>query len=153
MQTLEPIVAKLPLFAGMKEEHLALIAGCTTNVRFEEGEVIGRAGETADRFWIIREGQVALELDAPGRGSVVVLTVGPDDVLGWSWLLPPHQLHFDMRALVPTRALMFQGHCLRGKFSSDHELGYEMLRRFMGVIVERLEATSLQLLDVYGDHD
>jgi CRP-like cAMP-binding protein len=153
MQTLEPIVARLPLFAGMREEHLALIAGCTANVRFDQGEIIGRAGETADRFWIIREGQVSLELDSPGRGPVVVQTVGPDDVLGWSWLLPPHQLHFDMRALAPTRAIMFQGHCLRGKFATDQELGYEMMRRFMGVIVERLEATSLQLLDVYGDHD
>lgn len=153
MQTLEPIVAKLPLFAGMKEEHLGLIAGCTANVRFEEGERIGRAGETADRFWIIREGHVALELDAPGRGPVTVQTVGPDDVLGWSWLLPPHQLHFDMRALTATRALMFQGDCLRGKFATDHELGYEMMRRFMAIIVDRLEATSLQLLDVYGDHD
>jgi len=152
MQTLEPIVANLPLFAGMKEEHLALIVGCAANVRFEEGQFLGHSGEAADRFWVVREGRVGLELHAPAHGPLTVQTVGTDDVVGWSWLLPPHQLHFDLRALSPVRALMFDGRCLRGKFEEDHELGYEMTKRFMRVVVDRLEATGLQLLDLYGDH-
>jgi CRP/FNR family cyclic AMP-dependent transcriptional regulator len=153
MQTLEPIVANLPLFAGMKEEHLVLIAGCATNVRFESGEFVGRLGEPADRFWVIREGRVALQIHSPERGALTVQTVSENDVLGWSWLVPPHQWHFDAQAMTPTRALVFDGRCLRGKFEHDYELGFQLMMRFAQVIVERLEATSLQLLDVYGDRD
>ena len=151
MQTLEPIMEGIPLFQGMKPAHLALIAGCASNVRLAAGELIGRAGEPADQFWVVREGRVALEIHAPGRGTVTIHSIGTDEVLGWSWLLPPHQWHFDARALTVVRALRFDGRCLRGKFETDHELGYELMRRFAQIIVQRLEATGLQLLDVYGD--
>jgi CRP/FNR family transcriptional regulator, cyclic AMP receptor protein len=152
VQTLEPILAGIPLFQGMKPGHLALIAGCAANVRLVAGECIGRAGEPADQFWIVREGRVALEIRAPGRGTVTIHSVGVDEVLGWSWLLPPHLWHFDARALTSVRALRFDGRCLRGKFDSDHELGYELMKRFAQVIVQRLETTGMQLLDVYGDN-
>lgn len=153
MQTLEPIVANLPLFAGMNEEHLALIAGCAANVRFEAGDYVGRIGEPADHFWVIREGSVSLELNSPERGPRVIQTVRDGDVLGWSWLVAPHQWRFDARATTPVRALVFDGRCLRGKFVTDPVLGYELMRRFAQVIAERLEATGLQLLDIYGDVD
>lgn len=151
MKTLEPILGNLPLFEGLKPDHLALIAGCASNVRFEAGEFVGRLGSPADAFWILRQGRVALEIHAPGRGALTIATIGENEVLGWSWLLPPHQWHFDAHALTATRAIALDGRCLRGKFEGDAEFGYEMLRRFMPLIVHRLEATSLQLLDVYGN--
>jgi CRP/FNR family transcriptional regulator, cyclic AMP receptor protein len=151
-KTLEPILSELPVFKGMKPDHLALMAGCASNVRFDAGEFVGRQGEPADRFWIVRQGSVAIEIHAPGRGTVTIATIGANEVLGWSWLLPPHQWHFDARALSTTRALALDGRCLRGKFSTDHELGYEVMCRFAPLIAQRLEATSIQLLDVYGTH-
>jgi CRP-like cAMP-binding protein len=151
VKTLEPILESLPLFDGLKPQHLALVAGCASNVRFEAGEFIGRQGAPADTFWVIRQGRVALEIHAPGRGALTIATVGENEVLGWSWLVPPHQWHFDAHALTATRAIALDGRCLRGKFTGDAELGYEMLRRFLPLIVNRLEATSLQLLDVYGN--
>jgi CRP-like cAMP-binding protein len=157
VQTLEPIVAELPLFKGMKREHIQLITGCAANVKFEAGEFVGREGERADMFWVIRQGRVALEIHAPGRGPLTIQTIGEDEVVGWSWLVQPNQLRFDVHALTATRALRFDGKCLRGKFATDHELGYEMMQRFSHVIVSRLEAMSLQLMDLYGtfqgEHD
>jgi CRP/FNR family cyclic AMP-dependent transcriptional regulator len=149
-KTLEPILSELQVFKGMRAEHLALMAGCASNARFDAGEFIGRQGEAADKFWIIRQGRVAIEIHAPGRGTVTIATVGENEVLGWSWLLPPHQMHFDARALTTTRALALDGRCLRNKFSTDYELGYEVMRRFAPLIAQRLEATSIQLLDLYG---
>jgi hypothetical protein len=40
--------------------------------------------------------------------------------------------------------------CLRSKCELDHDLGYEMLKRFATAIVERLDAAQVQLLDVYA---
>lgn len=151
MHTLQPILEQMPLFKGMKTEHIALVAGCAANVRFEPGHFIGRRGAPADRFWIIREGIVALEIHEPDRGAAVLMTLGPGDVVGWGWILPPYVFHYDIRAQGPVRALSLDGKCLRDKFASDHELGYELVTRFSRVVVRRLEAVSLQLLDVYGD--
>jgi CRP/FNR family cyclic AMP-dependent transcriptional regulator len=152
VHTLEPIVAGLPLFKGLKPEHIQLISGCAANARYEAGEYLGREGEPADKFWLIRQGSVALEIHAPGRGALTVQTIGEDDAVGWSWLVPPYQMRFDVHAITATRALVFDGKCLRGKFGNDHELGYELMQRFSQVILRRLEAMSLQLLDLYGDH-
>ena len=153
METLEPIVSGLPFFRGMKPEHIQIITSHAANARYEAGDFLGRSGAPADRFWLIRQGRLALEIHAPGRGSLTVQTLSEDEVVGWSWLVPPYQLRFDIHAVTSTRVLVFDGKCLRGKFANDPELGYELLQRFSQVILRRLEAMSIQLLDLYGDHE
>lgn len=152
METLEPVVAEVPLFKGLKPAHIKLITGCAANVRYEAGEFLGREGGAAEKFWVIRQGRVALEIHAAGRGSLTIQTLGENEGVGWSWLVPPYQLRFDIHAITATRALMFDGKCLRGKCASDFELGYELMQRFSQVIMSRLDAMTLQLLDLYGDH-
>jgi CRP-like cAMP-binding protein len=150
MQTLEELIAAAPLFDGLRDDHLALIAGCGANDRFEAGAELFHEGGKADRFFLIRTGSVALELDAPGRGTLVIETLQPGEVVGWSWLFEPYRWQFDARAREPTHVITFDGACLRGKCEAEHELGYQLMRRFAGSITERLQATRLQLLDVYG---
>jgi CRP-like cAMP-binding protein len=152
METLQQIIADIEFFRGLKREHLELITGCAANVRVEAGTFLGRAGDPADQFWVIREGRMALELVVPGRGRVTIATMSEGEVVGFSWLLPPYHLHFDVRAVTDTRALLFDGRCLRGKCVADPHLGFELLSRFSRVMADRIRAMSLQLLDVYGDH-
>jgi CRP-like cAMP-binding protein len=151
--TLESIVAEIPLFAGMKPEHLALIAGCAKNVRFEPGEMIWRQGEPADQFFIVRQGRVAVEMHGAGHGVLTLHTVGENEVTGWAWLIPPYRWRFDARAVTATRALSLDGKCLRGKCEKDTDLGFHLMSRFATLIAERVQAMSLQLLDVYGERD
>lgn len=152
MTTLEPILTEQPFFRGMSAPHLHLLTGCTANVRFETGQLIFRQGDAADHFYVIREGKIAVEIHSPQRGAIIVQTLGADEVLGWSWLTPPYRWRFDARAVEPTRALSLDGKCLRTKCEQDHDLGYELLKRFCPIIAQRLDATRLQLLDVYGIH-
>ena len=150
VQTLEPILAKLPIFAGLDKSYLGLITSCASNVVFKDKDLVFREGEQANKFYVIREGRIALEVHAPGHGSVTVQTVEAGDVVGWSWLFPPHRWHFSGQAIGATRAIAMDGECLRGKCESDPRLGYEFLKQFSYVMLQRLEATRLQLLDVYS---
>ncbi len=150
METLEPILAEHPFLKGMTPEQLHLLVGCASNVRFDPGQYIFREGEEANQFYIVRQGKVALEIVTPQRGSIIIDTLADDEVLGWSWLLPPYHWHFNARALELTRAIALDGKCLRTKCESDHDLGYELLKRFANLIEQRLQATRLQLLDLYG---
>jgi len=149
VQTLEPILAKLPIFTGLDKPYLELITGCAANAVFKDGDVLFREGESANQFFVIRDGRIALEIHVPGHGAVTIQTVEPGDVVGWSWLFPPHRWHFTGRATGNTRAISLDGECLRGKCEADHNLGYEFLKRFSHIMVQRLEATRLQLLDMY----
>ena len=150
MQGLEELIAASPVFAGLSPAHLQLIAGCGANEHFSAGAQLFREGAPADRFFLIREGAVALEVDAPGRGALVIETLQRGEVVGWSWLFEPYLWQFDGRAVAPTRVVAFDGACLRGKCEADHELGFQLMRRFAASLIERLQATRLQLLDVYG---
>jgi CRP/FNR family cyclic AMP-dependent transcriptional regulator len=150
MKTLDAIVAESPIFAGLDQAHLELIAGCAQNTGFEAGHYLFREGDQADTFYLVRHGRVLLETFVPGRGPLTIETIDEGDVVGWSWLFAPYRWHYDARALDMVRAVAFDGACLRGKFNDDKSLGYELLMRFSPVMVERLQATRLQLLDVYG---
>ncbi|MBM4246759.1 MAG: cyclic nucleotide-binding domain-containing protein [Deltaproteobacteria bacterium] len=150
METLERILSGHPFFEGLAEPYLKLIVGCASNVRFAAGEFLFRTGEEANEFFLVRSGRIALEVAAPGRPAVAVQTLGEGEILGWSWLVPPYHWMFDARAVEPTRAIALDGRCLRGKCESDHDLGYELLKRFAHIMEQRLRAARLQLLDVYG---
>jgi hypothetical protein len=91
-----------------------------------------------------------LELFAPPRQPIIVATLAEGDILGWSWLFPPFVWKFHAHATKETRAIALDGKCLRTKCEQNHDLGYEFLRRFSQIVVKRLEATRLQLLDIYA---
>jgi CRP/FNR family cyclic AMP-dependent transcriptional regulator len=150
MQSLEPILAAHPFFKDLAKPYLELLTGCASNVRFEAGEYILHQGEEANNFYIVRHGNVALEMLVPGRGPITIETVGEGEVLGWSWLFPPHHWRFDARAIELTRAIALDGACLRAKCEADHNLGFELMKRFAEIVTQRLQATRLQLLDVYN---
>jgi CRP/FNR family transcriptional regulator, cyclic AMP receptor protein len=150
MQTVEEIIAGLDVFAGLGAEHLALIAGCATTFRAASGSELFREGSPADAFYVLRHGAVALEAHGPAGPPLVIETLHPGDVVGWSWLVPPYRWNFDGRAVEDVRAIAFDGACLRGKAEADPALGYALLQRFSALMLERLQATRLRLLDVYG---
>ena len=150
MKTLDAVIAESPVFAGLTQEQLEFIAGCAQNVHFEEGQIIAKRGDAADAFYLLRMGEVALDIDVPNKKSVRVDTVEAGQVLGWSWLIPPYQWNYDVVATELVRAVAFDGACIRGKCEGDPALGYALLTRFSQVIVGRLQATRLRLIDIYG---
>jgi CRP/FNR family transcriptional regulator, cyclic AMP receptor protein len=150
METLEHIIVEHSFFAGLDQAFLNLVVGCAANVRFAADTYIFKEGDEANSFYLIREGKVALEIFAPQQKPIIVDTLEVGDVLGWSWLLPPFQWKFNAHATTGLRAIALDGKCLRTKCEENHDLGYEMLKRFTQIMERRLEATRFQLLDVYG---
>lgn len=150
METLERILAAHPFFRDLDRRCLELLVGCAANVRFDPDQLVCRAGDEANQFFLIRHGRVALEISAPGRPPLSLQTLGEGEILGWSWLIPPYHWMSDARAVETMRAVALDGKCLRAKCEADHDLGYELLKRFAHIVEQLLQATRLQLLDVYG---
>lgn len=149
METLEPILKEHPFFKELKPEYLSLLVGCASNVRFREGETVLKEGDPADKFYLIREGKIAIDIVATQARTITIQTIHKGDILGWSWLIPPHFNRFTSRATEDTRAIALDGKCLREKCERDHALGYELLMRMAKVFTSRLEQTRMQLLSLY----
>ena len=152
IEGLERVIGEHPFFARMDKRFLDIVVGCAKNVRFEAGQYLFHEGEPADQFYLVRHGRLALQITSPGRGALTFQTLGEGEIVGISWLIPPYRWAYDAKALELTRAIAMDAACLRGKCEADHDLGYDMMKRFMPVLIQRLQAMRLQILDVYGTH-
>lgn len=150
MKGIADVLESNELFAGLDAATLKMLAGCATNVAYAAGEALFGEGQQAERFWVIRHGRVTLAVASPGTGQLPIETLGPGSVVGWSWLVAPYRWRFDAVASEPTAAVVFDVACLRTKMDADPKIGYLVLSRFVPLIVERLQATRLRLLDLYG---
>lgn len=149
MEDLSNILKSHPFLKDFEDNYLKQIVGCASNVVFRENELIFRQGDEAAKFYLIRTGKVALEINGREKGNIRILTIGPGQIVGWSWIVSPYKWHFDAYAMEEVRAIALDGECLRKKGEDDPKLGYEMLKRFSHILEQRLNATRMQLLDVY----
>jgi CRP-like cAMP-binding protein len=114
------------------------------------GSRIIHEGSRADRFWLIRDGAVAIDFNVQGRGAVVIEEIGNGEVVGWSWLLPPYRWHFGAVAVRQTLAIEFDARGVQGVCEQEPALGYELTRRFSLVLADRLQAARGRLVELYG---
>lgn len=137
-------------FRGMDPEFITSLDRHAYRRTYDTGALLVREGDKADEFLLLFEGKVALEILVPNRPRTTIQTLGPGEVLGWSWLFPPHRWRLDVRALKPTVALGLAADHLRRVLEERPADGYQFLLRLLPVIAARLENTRLQLLDLHG---
>lgn len=147
---LSGVIHQQPFFKTFTETQLALLTGCAKNQRFKAETMLAKSGTPADHFFVIRSGSIAIEIPVPGRNRLVIQTLGKDAIFGWSWIFPPYHWAFDGRCQNEVHALVFDGNCLRKKCDDNPDLGYKFMKEFAVLMSQRLEATRLQLSDVYG---
>jgi CRP-like cAMP-binding protein len=149
-QRLGDIIAAHRFFKDLDPSFPELISGCARNMRFAAGDYLFHEGADASAFYLIRHGRVSLEIKAPGRQPMQFMTVSEGDIVGISWLVPPYRWSYDAKAMELVRAISLDANCLRDKCEADNHLGYELMKRFVPALSERLHNTRLQLLDLYG---
>jgi CRP-like cAMP-binding protein len=150
MEDLERLLAAHPFFQGLDPKHVKLIIPCAARVTFNAGQFLCRENEEARQFFVIHHGQVAVEIYRYRGGPVTIQTLGDGDVLGWLGFLKPYHWHLDARAMELTRAVSLDVLCLQEKCEQNHELGYELLKRYAHHLAVQFRVTKLQLLDIYG---
>ncbi|NUR39858.1 MAG: cyclic nucleotide-binding domain-containing protein [Streptomyces sp.] len=119
-------------------------------VSFQEDARIFEAGGTADRFWVIRSGAVSLDQQVTSLQRVTVASLGSGDLLGWSWLFPPHQWDFGAVAFSPVRAYEFEATAVLTLCEEDPALGLVLVRNVAEILAHRLEMTRGKLMEQYS---
>jgi CRP-like cAMP-binding protein len=149
-QDIRAFVAQHPTFKDLAPEHIRVIAEHASDVEFKRGVLIFRQHTEAEYFYLIRKGQVTVEIPAIYGGPIIMQTLGPGDVLGWSWIFPPYQWHFDARASEDTSAVQIDGKALRARCEEDTRLGYDLVKYFAAFMMERLNASRQKVMDLYA---
>ncbi|MET9700469.1 Crp/Fnr family transcriptional regulator [Streptomyces sp. NPDC006529] len=121
-------------------------------VNFPEGFRIFDEGNRAETFWIVRSGTVTLEIPVPGHRSAPVESLGPGELVGWSWLFPPYVWQLCAEAMTPVRAYEFDGMTVRMLMDADPAFGSAVGQWVGRVLAHRLHQTRTRLLDLYAPH-
>lgn len=135
---------------GMADRHLATLARACWVAPMPAGHRLFEEGGAAHRFWILQTGHVALDVHTPGRRRLLVETLGPGDLVGLSWLVPPYEWQFGATAVQDTVAFEVNALAVRAACEENTALGYELLRRVMAAAASRLHATRVRMLDLYS---
>lgn len=138
-----------PFVLEFENRHVERLAAMARDVRFDRNHIIFREGDDISEFYLIVNGLVALEIAVPDHVFRVQTLFGGDE-LGWSALLMGSGKHFQARTLERVEALAFQGPELLAACREDPAFGFALMQRLLGVVAERLQATRLQLLDMYS---
>ena len=148
-ETLVAVLQKHPFVGEFQPQHIEKLSALAKEVQFERDSVIFHEGDECHDFYLIVKGRVALEIEAPGH-TFRVQTLSAGDELGWSAILMGRGKHFQARALQPVQALAFDGVTLLDACRADPAFGFALMYRMLGVVSERLQATRLQVLDMYS---
>ena len=141
------VLGAQPFLRGMADEHLATMAGLCEHIAVPTRQRLFEEGARADKFWLIDAGQVTIDTTVPGRGRLVIASLGRGDVIGLAWMMPPYQWRFGAVTTQPMQAYEFDAGAVRAACDEDPGLGYELGRRVSGVLVRRLESIHDRLLE------
>lgn len=144
------LLAQHPFFSDCSQDEIQLISSCAKARNFSTDEYLAKAQEDATGFYLITSGTVAICTHMANQPNKIIQTIQPADIFGWSWLFPPYKWMFDAIAIQPAETITLDGQCVREKLQTHPDLGYKLMQRFSQMIISRLNATRLQLLDVYA---
>ena len=152
-ETIAGILGANPWFQSLAPPQFQTLVDIASEMSWEARQTIFRENQQAAYLYLILEGQVALEMYMPGAGRITILTLGPADIFGWSAVTPVVGTRTaSVRTVHPTRVIAFDSQKLRDACEADHDLGFHVYRRLTNVVVGRLTAARLQLLDMYAQN-
>jgi len=140
------------LLTALPHDHRERLMTLAREVSFREDERIFEEGGIADRFWVVRSGAVSLDTQVTEHRRVTVASLGAGDLLGWSWLFPPHEWDFGAEAFSPVRAYEFDAQAVRRLCDADPALGMILIRTVAEILAYRLGATRAKLMEEYALH-
>jgi CRP/FNR family transcriptional regulator, cyclic AMP receptor protein len=147
---IQKFLASQALFSELSPEHLAFLASNAAEETFAEGQVLARQGDRADRFLLVLEGELVVEVPAIAGPKLEITRLGAGQIFGWSWLIEPYTWHFNARSTGPIRVLDFDGPAILRHCEEDPKFGYALFKRFSALMAKRLEAAQRKMMDQWS---
>jgi CRP/FNR family cyclic AMP-dependent transcriptional regulator len=146
-QLIEDYLSTHAFFSGLDASFIKFLSNSASELHIKKGGVLFKQGEHADKFYLLRSGQVSVQVPALVGPTLEVQNLGEDQVLGWSWLIPPYRWNFMARAVEDSDLLEFDGSAILARCVEDPKFGYELFKCFATLMSERLNAARQKMMD------
>lgn len=135
---IKQLLADHEFFSGLDEAALSFLAGEARGRDLDKNDVLFRYADPADHFYLLTSGRITLEVASIEGPPLELQELGPGELLGWSWLIPPYSMSFQARAVAPSTVIEFDGMAIRAHCDEDPAFGYALLKRFANLMSERV---------------
>jgi CRP/FNR family transcriptional regulator, cyclic AMP receptor protein len=149
-QSIGDYLSTRAFFSELDQDYMKFLADSATEMRIKKGDVLFQQGERADKFYLLRKGQVSVQVPALMGPVLEIQTLGEGQMLGWSWLIPPYRWNFQARALEDSDLLEFDGSAILARCEKDPKFGFELFKRFAALMSERLDAARQKMMDAWN---
>ncbi|MCF6251378.1 MAG: cyclic nucleotide-binding domain-containing protein [Methylococcaceae bacterium] len=149
-QSITEYLSNHAFFSELNVEVVNYLCQYASVHKIKKGQTLFRQGEPADKFYIVRSGQISIQIPALLGPTLEIQTLGKDQVLGWSWLISPYQWSFQAKTEENTELLEFDGTTILARCEQDPQFGYVLLKRFAELMAERLDAARLKMMDEWN---
>lgn len=149
-QEIEKYLSTHAFFSGMDNSYVKFLSDSVTELQITKGSVLFQYGKPADKFYLVREGQVSIQVPALMGPTLNIQTLGEGQILGWSWLIPPYRWNFQARAMEDSDLLEFDGSAILARCEADPQFGYDVFKRFATLMSERLDAARQKMMDEWN---
>ena len=140
-------ISEHEFFTGLKKDSLRFLAENASHINIEAGDVLFKQGVHADRFYLMLSGEISVEVPAIQGPSLNLQKLSKGKILGWSWLMPPYRWDFQARAIRDAELIEFDGKAILAQCEADNSFGYDLFKRFAGLMSERLLAARRKMMD------
>jgi CRP/FNR family transcriptional regulator, cyclic AMP receptor protein len=137
-------------FSGFSDDALKFLCECSNTHEIKKGQILFRQGESADKFYVLRNGLISIQMPAIIGPNLEIQTLGTNQVLGWSWLIPPFKWNFQAMAEEDSELLMFDGTAILARCEQEPRFGYELLKKFAELMSMRLDAARQKMMDEWN---
>lgn len=149
-KAIDHYLSQQALFAGLDEKYIAFLSRHAKKLSIEKGEMLFRQGEPAEKFYVVRDGRISVQIPSLYGPPLEIQALGNDQVLGWSWLIAPYRWSFQAKAELDTDLLEFDGRAVLAHCEEEPRFGFELLKRFAALMSERLEAARLKMMEAWN---
>ncbi|MDQ2070308.1 Crp/Fnr family transcriptional regulator [Natronospira bacteriovora] len=149
-KAIRKLIESQRFFADLDSDWLDFLAEHAVSRKVSRDEVIFRHGNKADSFYLVTDGRISLEVAAIEGPPLELQNLGEGAIIGWSWLIPPYQWHFQARALEDANVIRFDGDVIFKRCEEDPDFGYDMLKRFAGLMSERVSSAREKMMQEWN---
>jgi len=149
-QSIAEYLSAHEFFSELSEDVLKFLCECASAREIKKEQILFRQGERADKFYVIRNGRISVQIPALMGPTLEIQALGQDQVLGWSWLISPYQWNFQAKAEEDSELLEFDGTAVLARCEQEPKFGYELLKKFAALMSERLDAARQKMMDQWN---
>ena len=144
--SLSRIIGDSSFFAGLDAGAINFLAAKAQKRRLDSGRVLFHQGDRAEHFYLILAGHLSLGIPALEGPTLELQDLGPGEIAGWSWLMPPNLWNFQARARTALEFVEFDGVAILAHCEDDPRFGYEIVKRFSALMSERLQFARQKMM-------